>query len=235
LLEKCSDGLTDSLAPSPSPFYDPTIKGYAFSLSAAKADMQAAGWDCSSNPCKKNGQPFPTLNLVTTANNQVRLNSVQVIKADLAALGIPVNLDGQQYSNGALFADYASGGILATGKYDLAEAAYSYPLDGYAALNYFQSTQIPSDQNPAGGDVERINDPHIDALINQALATVDPGKNAALYKQLLHYVSDQMYELPLYARPNINLVDAKVGNFFANPTAQGDQWNIGDWYVKSAQ
>jgi peptide/nickel transport system substrate-binding protein len=235
LHEKCADALTNSLAPSPSPFYDSTIKGYAFDLKAAKADMQAAGWNCSANPCTKNGQPFPKLNLVTTSGNQVRLNSVQLVQADLAALGIPVNIDGQQYSNGVLFGDYNSGGILETGKYDLDMSAYSYPLDGYAALNYFQSTQIPSAQNPAGTDIERINDPKIDDLINQALATVDPAKNAAIYKQLLNYASAQMYELPLYARPNINLVDNRVGNFFANPTSQGDQWNIGDWYTKGAQ
>lgn len=235
LQEQCSDGLTESVVPAPSPFFDPTIKGYAFSLSAAKADMQAAGWDCSSNPCKKGGQPFPTLNLVTTANNQVRSDTLQLIKADLAALGIPINTDGQLYPNGVLFASYASGGILATGKFDLGVFAYSYSLDGYGALNYFQSSQIPSDQNPAGGNSERVSDKYIDQLFSQALTTVDPAQNAAIYKKLLHYVSDQMYELPLYARPNINLVDSRVGNFFANPTSQGDQWNICDWYVKGAQ
>ncbi len=234
LHKQCSELSTNSLTPPPSPFYDPSTPGYDFSLDAAKADMQAAGWDCSSSPCKKNGQAFPTLRLVTTSGNPLRADTVQLIKDNLAALGIPVTVDGQLYPNAALFSDFASGGILATGKYDLAEFAYSYPLDGYGSLVYFQSNQIPTEQNPAGLNYERVDDPKIDQYFEQALAEVDFTKNANIYKQLLKYVAEQMYELPLYIRPNITLTDNKVGNYFPNPTSAGNEWNIGDWYVRTA-
>ncbi len=235
LHEQCNKVSTNSLTPPPSPFYDASAPGYDFSVSAAKADLQAAGWDCSSNPCKKNGQPFPTLRLGTTSGNQVRADSIQIIKQDLEAVGIPVTTDGQLYPATTYFADFASGGILATGKYDLAEFAYEYSLDGYGSFAYFQSTQIPSAKNPSGGNYERVNDPKIDNYIDQALATVDQQQNANIYKQLVRYAIQQMYELPLYIRANINLVDNKIGNFFANPTASGNEWNVGDWYVKAAQ
>jgi ABC-type transport system substrate-binding protein len=108
-------------------------------------------------------------------------------------------------------------------------------LDFYGALNYFQSTQIPSAANPAGGNYERVNDPKIDDLFTQGNQTIDFNKRASIFKQMLAYVSQQMYELPLYSRPNINLVDNRFGNFFPNPTAQGNQWDAGDYYVKTAQ
>lgn len=234
LHENCKTGFTESLTPPPAPTYDTSIKGYPFSVAKAKDALKAAGWDCSSSPCTKGGQPFPTLRLATTANNQLRADTIQLMKDDLTAVGIPVSIDGQLYPNGSFFGDFASGGILATGKYDLAEFAYQYPLDAYASLTYFQSTQIPTTANPSGGNYERVNDPKIDQYLDQGVSEVDFGKRTTIFKNLLTYVSEQMYELPLYIRPNINLVSSKIGNYFPNPTSQGNQWNVGDWYVKAA-
>ena len=231
----CSQNFTDNLTPTPSPLFDPNLKGYSFSVAMAKADLQASGWDCSkapTSPCTKGGQNFPTLNLATRAGNQVRADTISIIKDDLAQVGIPINIDNELFG-GSFFGDFASGGILATGKYDLSVFAYSYPLDYYGALGYFQSSQIPSAANPAGGNYERVNDPMVDQLISQGNQAIDPATHTKIYKQLLAYISQQMYELPLYIRPNINLVDNRFGNFFPNPTSQGQTWDAGDWFAKS--
>ncbi len=79
--------------PAPSPAFDPTITLPAYDLSQAKRDMQASGWDCSSLPCTRNSQPFPTLNLVTVSGSAFRANVSQLIQQDLAALGIRVTCD----------------------------------------------------------------------------------------------------------------------------------------------
>jgi len=233
LHEACDKLIDDSVEPCPHPDCDPTIKALPFDVNAAKADLQADGWTITNGVAMKNGQPFPTLNLVTTSGNQLRTDTTQLVQQYLAAIGIKVNLDGQYYPAGTLFGDYSSGGILATGNYDLALFAYVEGLDSYGNLyGSFDSTQIPSANDPAGGNYERVNDQMIDQLLAKGNSTIDATARKQTYQQLLKYITDQVYTIPLYLRPNITLTDNKVGNYFPNPTSAGNQWNIGEWYEK---
>ena len=43
---------------------------------------------------------------------------------------------------------------------------------------------------------------------------------------------EKTIEIPLYYRKNVDLVSAKLGNYFQNPTLVGPTWNIVDWYIK---
>ncbi|HEY7124301.1 MAG TPA: peptide ABC transporter substrate-binding protein [Ktedonobacterales bacterium] len=235
LNQTCDKVGVDTILPAPSPYYDSTIKALPFSLTQAKADMQAAGWDCSANPCTKAGKPFPTLNLVTTSGNTQRANVTEIVKQDLGNLGVPVNLDGQYYGNGPLFAGYGQNGILARGNYDLALFAYTFGVDADGALYpSFDSTQIPSDANPAGGNYERVNDPQVDQLLEQGRTTLDPAKRHDIYVTLQKLLIQDVYTIPMYLRPNITLTSDNVGNYIDNPTSAGNTWNVGDWFVKRA-
>jgi peptide/nickel transport system substrate-binding protein len=235
LNQTCDKVGVDTILPAPSPYYDSTIKALPFSLTQAKADMQAAGWDCSANPCTKAGKPFPTLNLVTTSGNTQRANVTEIVKQDLGNLGVPVNLDGQYYGNGPLFAGYGQNGILARGNYDLALFAYTFGVDADGALYpSFDSTQIPSDANPAGGNYERVNDPQVDQLLEQGRTTLDPAKRHDIYVTLQKLLIQDVYTIPMYLRPNITLTRDNVGNYIENPTSAGNTWNVGDWFVKRA-
>ena len=235
---QCNKLLVNNMSPG-TPDENTTNKGFAFSVSAAQADMKASGWDCTkapTTPCTKDGQPFPTLQLATTSGNAIRQNSVQVIKQDLANVGIPVNTDGNFYPAGTLFGDFASGGILATGKYDLAEFAYVLGLDSdgnfYSAYN---STQIPTTANPAGSNYQHISDPKLDKDLDAGRTTIDPAKRSQIYKDIQAYMIDQQaYQVPLYVRPNIVLNDNVLGNYFSNPVSLGNEWNIGEWYRTKA-
>jgi peptide/nickel transport system substrate-binding protein len=234
LSQPCNKLILNNLEPG-LPDANTSLQGFPFDLNAAKQDMKAAGWDCSKNPCTKNGQAFPTLQLVTTSGNALRQNTVQVIKTDLGKLGIPVNLDGNLYPAGTLFGDYASGGILATGKYDLAEFAYVEGLDSDGNLYYsYHSSQIPSANDPAGQNFQHLNDPQLDQMLQQGRSTIDQQKRSNVYKNVQSYmIQQQAYQVPLYTRPNITLTDGVLGNYFPNPISVGNEWNVGDWFRKT--
>jgi peptide/nickel transport system substrate-binding protein len=237
LSQPCNRLIVNNLEPG-LPDANTSIQGFPYDLNAAKQDMKAAGWDCSkapATPCTKGGEPFPTLQLVTTSGNALRQNTVQVIKNDLSKLGIPVNLDGNLYPAGTLFGDYASGGILATGKYDLAEYAYVLGLDSDGNLYYsYHSSQIPSGNDPAGQNFQHLSDTKLDQMLQQGRSTIDQQQRSTIYKNVQAYmVQQQAYQVPLYTRPNITLTDGSVGNYFPNPVSVGNQWNIGDWYRKT--
>ncbi|HEY7126661.1 MAG TPA: peptide ABC transporter substrate-binding protein [Ktedonobacterales bacterium] len=231
---ECSKLSVDTILPQPSPYYDASIKALPFNLDQAKKDMQAAGWNCPGNtPCTKNGKDFPTLNLVTTSGNTVRQNVTQVVQQDLTALGVPVNLNGQYYAAGVLFGDFDSGGILATGQYDLALFAYNFPVEPDGSLYpSFHSSEIPNKQNPGGGNWEHVSNPQVDQALDQGRTTLDPNKRTQIYKDLQKTLVQQVYTIPMYLRPDITLTSSVIGNYYSNPTSAGNTWNVGDWYRK---
>lgn len=230
----CDQGIANAIIPPASADYDASVKPFDFNLDQAKKDMQAAGYDCSSGTCKKaDGTAFPTLNLVTTSGNQQRADVTQIVKQDLAALGITVNLDGQYYPAGTLFADYGHNGILARGNYDLALYAYVFSSDTAGDFSSFLTDQIPSDSNPTGGNNQGISDPKIDQMLTDINHTIDPTQHKQKLSELQKYILSQAVVIPMYQRPNITLTSTNVGNYFSNGTSQGNEWNIGDWYLKT--
>ena len=45
--------------------------------------------------------------------------------------------------------------------------------------------------------------------------------------------SEKTVEIPLYYRKQVDLHAPRLGNFFANPTQAGPNWNVVDWFVTS--
>jgi peptide/nickel transport system substrate-binding protein len=231
----CSQLGVDTILPAPSPEYDPSIKGYAFNKDQAIADLKASGWDCSAapSPCKKaDGTVFPTLNLTTTSGNQQRADVTQIVKQDLAAIGIPINLDGQYYPASVYFTTFDNNGILATGKYDLALFAYVFGLDSGSDLTEFASSEIPTKDSPSGGNYTRVNDPVVDQALTDGGKELDPAKRHTIYVNLIKHIIEQVYTIPMYLRPNVTLTTSNLANFFPNPTSYGNEWNMGDWFFK---
>jgi peptide/nickel transport system substrate-binding protein len=231
----CSKLSSDTIEPAPHPDANTAVKEFPFDLTAAKNDMKAAGWDCSSGTCMKGGAAFPTLNMATTSGNTLRKNFTELFKQALAKLGVTINLDGQYYPAGTLFDTFSGGGTLATGKYDLALFAYVLAPDSDGNLyTSLHSSQIPTAANPAGGNWGRVNDPQLDQLLEQGRTTLDIAKRKQIYGQVQALIAQKVYLIPMYIRANITLTDNKVGNFFPNPASFGNQWNIADYYLKTS-
>ena len=85
---------------------------------------------------------------------------------------------------------------------------------------------------PAGGNDAQVNDPDLDKALDAVKNTVDFVAVKHAMSTFQHIYVDKTIEIPLYFRNEVNAVDPKVGNFFANPTQAGLTWNAVDWYVK---
>ncbi len=225
----CETLRVDTILPKPSPDFDPTNTTYDYNLRAARQDMSTAGWDCSSGACLQSGQPFPPLTLATL-NGPLNEMVAALIQHDLAALGILVNVVtyGPQ-----LLDDYNQGGILATGQFDLTLIDYLFGIDADGSLYpNFHSSQIPSATNPSGHNYERVNDAGVDALLDEGRATLDPAARSQHYKDVQRILVQKVYVVPLYLVPNITLTSPRVGNFLPTPIDIGNEWNIGDWFLR---
>jgi ABC-type transport system substrate-binding protein len=225
----CETLRVDTILPRPSPDFDPTNTTYDYNLRAAVQDMRVAGWDCSSGACLQHGQPFPALTLATLSG-PLNQRVAALIRQDLAALGIPVNV--VTYGP-ELFGDYNQGGILATGQFDLTLIDYVFGIDADGSLYpNFHSSQIPSATNPSGRNYERVDDLGVDALLDEGRATLEPAARSEHYKDVQRILVQKVYVVPLYLVPNITLTSPKMGNFLANPVDIGNEWNIGDWFLR---
>jgi ABC-type transport system substrate-binding protein/tRNA A-37 threonylcarbamoyl transferase component Bud32 len=226
--QPCSSLEVHTILPKPSPDFDPTITTYSFNLAQAKNDMQTAGWDCSSGTCTQNGQPFPTLNLVTYSGSPYDAIGL-FLKQALGALGVPITL--QNDDSQTLLADFAHNGVLATGQYDLAVFGYNFTLDSDVNLySSFHSSEIPSATHPTGQNYEHVNDTGVDELLNEGRTTLNHATRSQIYKDIQRILVQKVYVIPLFLEPNITLTSTIIGNYITNPTFLGNAWNIGDWY-----
>jgi peptide/nickel transport system substrate-binding protein len=226
--DSCDLLRTDTILPPLSHANDPTVKTYSFNPAQARNDMLLAGWNCASKTCIRNGELFPTLTLVTTSGNAVRMQVAKLIQQYLEDLGIPVSL--QPYPSGMLFNSYSNGGILATGQYDLSYFTFTFGLDNFENFSGFHSSQIPTDSNPDGGNLEGVNDPNIDSELDEAETTVDLSVQTQLFKSLQHELVARVYVIPLYLSPHITFVSSNIVNEQDNAFSDS-LWNVGDWFL----
>jgi len=231
----CQQYLANTIEPPPA-IDTANVSPPAYNLAAAKADMQAAGYTQQPDGTWKNnatGQPFPTLMLTTTSGNTTRADNLQIFQKDLKALGINSTLN--FYPASKYFSDYGSGGILARGQqWDLAEFAYSDAPDPDGEYGVFHSSQIPSAQDPTGGNFGAVDNPQIDKDLDLGRHTVDINKRVQYYKDMQNIlIAQEVYTIPLYIRPNISTYNTAVQNYAPSPSSAGNNWNAGDWWRSS--
>jgi len=230
----CQRYLANTIEPAPA-FDTAAVVPPPFDLNAARADMQAAGyiWHPDGSWVDRNGRPFPVLQFVTTADTASSVLAAQILQRQLKVLGIRVQL--HFYRASELFGSYTDGGILARGRYDLAEFAYTGAPDPDGWYAVFVSAQIPSAQSPSGGNDAYINDEEIDHDLDIGRDTQALIKRIQYYQDFQQRLIRQVYVIPLYMLPNIATVNGAVANYHANPAASrfnewGNAWNCADWW-----
>jgi ABC-type transport system substrate-binding protein len=123
---------------------------------------------------------------------------------------------------------------LRRGNFDVAEFTYRSSFDPLSGYRIRDSSQIP-ENTPAhdGENVSRISLPALDAAYETIAGTVNLTKIQSAMSTIQDiYASDRnTYELPLYFRKDVWLVNPKLHNFLGNPTFSAGEWNIGDWWV----
>jgi peptide/nickel transport system substrate-binding protein len=216
-------------AAPPDQGYDPSVKLPAYNPSQGQQDLKTAGFANCQYP---DGTPI-TVNIDTTSGNPTRAAFVQLAATEWKnSLGCNVTVNEQPASQ--LFGSFSNGGTLESGTFDI--ALFAYIDGGECSLNdlTFLSSEIPNTSNPLGGNVNGINDPTIDSDINTMLGEPDTAKRYAECKSFQQYYTQQIYNMPLYIRANIDLVDSALQNFKENPTSVGFTWNVADWWTTAA-
>jgi len=143
----------------------------------------------------------PVLVTYKTSNKPASIRLAAVIQQQLAAVGI--RLDLRSYDWGTFYGDIKSGRFQ---MFSLAWVGIKMPdIFRYA----FHSTAIP----PSGANRGRLQNPHVDALIEQAEQATTLDEQAARYRELQHYLFDELPYIPLWYEDHVLATNQRITGY----------------------
>ncbi len=161
--------LQDSVFSPKSPFYDPKIGFTEHDPAKANALLDAAGWSRGADGIRaKNGVRL-NLELVSNSGSPDTDSRIELLRQDWKAIG--VSFLRKNYDPNLLFASLQQGGIIQSGKFDVAFSAWYPPPTGDYS-NLYGCKEFP----PQGQNDIRWCDAAADAAMNDFLGTFDEAR-----------------------------------------------------------
>ncbi|PSL39696.1 peptide/nickel transport system substrate-binding protein [Labedella gwakjiensis] len=186
----------------PSAYSDPSL--FEFDLDAANELLDGAGWTEKDEDGvrTKDGERL-TLTFPVSTNQSIpaEVSLFEQLQANAAEAGFDVQLD---------LLDLASWyEALGANEYDLVSAPYTKVGPDVLRILYHSDGIVPA---PSGyfANHAQVDDPAIDALLDEASATLDDGDRSALYEEAQADVLEGFYILPLYDQQNHFLLSTTV-------------------------
>jgi peptide/nickel transport system substrate-binding protein len=206
--------------------YEPNVTKYPPDLAKAKALLAEAGWTPGPDGImRKGGQPL-SLQLAYNVENATRKLVAVQIQAMLKDAGIDAQI--KTYPANLLFATYGQGGIMTTGKFDMAVTGWIAGFDP-DDHSLFQSDQIPRPGHPDGVNYTRYHDPEMDAAQKAAQDSYDEATRKKAYstiqKLLARDVPEDFIWFPRQAQP----INPGFKGFAPNPV--NEAWNAYEWEI----
>jgi peptide/nickel transport system substrate-binding protein len=200
--------------------YDPNVTRYPHDPAKARDLLTAAGWAPGAGGVRtKNGQKLSLQLVYGQGNATARELGVQ-IQSDLRAVGVDVQVKAYTYT--LLYATKAMGGILNSGKFDLAEYPWVSGADPDDSSQWMCSMTPP-----AGNNISNYCNPKLDAAEQDALTHFDRArrkKDYSVTQSLL--ASDAPAAFEYYQRQRF-AASASLKNFSPNGITPG--WNAYEW------
>jgi peptide/nickel transport system substrate-binding protein len=173
-LQKIGHGigiLQDSVVSPSDEFYDPKIGFTEMNVAKANAILDADGWKRGTDGVREKNGVRLNLELVTNVGSPDTDNLIELLRSDWKAIG--VSIERKNYDPNLLFASIQTGGIIQSGKFDVAIFAW-YPSATNDVSNIYGCAQVP----PAGQNDLRWCNKRADAAMTDFLATFDKARQA---------------------------------------------------------
>jgi peptide/nickel transport system substrate-binding protein len=197
-------------------------------VEGAKKLMEEAGWKIEGGKATKDGKPFPALYFQTSIN-PLRQGEQAIVKANLAEIGIAVNL---KAVDAGVFFSGDPGNDDTLNKMFVDIQMYTNGPSGTDPQSYFEGW-LCKNRNSAenswnGGNDGRYCNPDYDKLYEQYAAEFDLGKRAELAIALNDFLINDVAVMPLINRrtPNAKIIGLNGPTY---NTFDSGLWNIHEW------
>jgi peptide/nickel transport system substrate-binding protein len=197
----------------PASYPEAEAVGYSFDPERARALLEDAGWRPGAGGVReRNGQRLVLDLPIWTWPDHLDVG--QVIKANLAAVGVEVNILPSELS--------ASVALAQAGQFDLWQGLWGWAFPD-VMYNFLHS----SGANNFGG----IDDPELDAYLEQAVSAATIEESNAAYQRADRRVAEQALVLPIVFRTDIVAVHERVQDFAIDPLGFHNfptDWSLSD-------
>jgi peptide/nickel transport system substrate-binding protein len=198
---------------------------YAYNPQKAISILQAAGYKKGPDGIMAKGGKKLSFTILDNGGFSDWVAAVQVIQANLKAIGIQVTANNVAYSTWQ--------NDLYTGKFQLAYGSETGgPSPYYELRQWLYSANSAPIGTAAGSNFERYSNSSTDALINQYATTTNPAQQHSIVNQLEKVMLTQVPLIPV--TESVDWFQYDTGSFSGwptqgNPYAQPAAYNYPDW------
>ncbi len=202
---------------------------WKYDVAAGNKLLDDAGWAKNGDVREKDGVKMDIT--YQTSVNSLRQKEQEIVKQGFAQMGINVTI--KSIDAGVYFSSDAGNNETANHFYADIEMYTNgpttpYPLD-YMVCWWGDASNIPQKSNSwAGNNVERWQNADYDKAYTDAQTQLDPQKQAPLFVTMNDLVVNQVVEIPLVQRNNVQGVSKKLKNLNLSPWVS-QLWNIENW------
>ncbi len=210
-----------------SPFYDEYPCGrLGFDPEGAAELLGEAGWvDRDGDGIREKGGKRLELSISTTTGNLNRERTELLLREQLGRIGFDLHIENHHPS--VMFASYDEGGILKTGRFDMALYAFLAPPDPSTKEGSYSERFLP----PTGQNYSRIRNGRLTELLAQGSRSVDFEKRREIYGEVAMLLAEEVPIVPLLWVTQLDAMPEALRNYRPNPTQSGDTWNASEWWL----
>jgi peptide/nickel transport system substrate-binding protein len=218
LTQKLFEGLQPVAATWVNPLdpnYDNSLQPVPYDLAKAKALLAEAGWKPGPDGvCRNEKGDRLSLELMTTAGNQLRELTEQVIQSQLKNACVEINIKNEPPRT--LFGETVKQRTF-TG---MVMYGWSSTV-GESPRETLDSDSIPTKANNYGGaNYIAFSNKKMDADIDAADSELDPARQKAIWADMQQIYYDELPVLPLFFRSEPHIIPKWLVGY--TPTGQGD-------------
>jgi peptide/nickel transport system substrate-binding protein len=205
-----------------SQWYNKHLGYYPHDIARANALLEEAGWHRAGNGIRiKAGKPL-TLTFVTTAANRTREVVGVLLQNQWKQVGVDLQI--KVFPPSTLFAMATNGGIIQSGRYDVALFAYFDRNADPDDINTIGPGKIP----PGGSNFSFYRNPEVGRLQEAALVTYDVAARKRLYDRIQKILIADVPEYTLNWMAEIDITADRLHGFRPVPVGS-DFWNAAEW------
>jgi peptide/nickel transport system substrate-binding protein len=206
--------------------YNPNVAHYGFDPAKARALLDAAGWKTGPDGIRvKNGRRLSLLIASSTGNAASDATNV-IVQRDWHDVGVDAQV--KTYVTSLFFASYGGGGIIQTGKFDVANFTWVNGTDPDDSV-LWTCDQIPR-PGESGQNVYRFCDPELDRAESVALRNYARPVRKKAYDEIQRILADRVPAIILWYYRRISVANSDLKNY--RPThAVSSFWNSYDWEI----
>jgi len=195
---------------------------YTFDLAKAKSLMKDAGWTPGPDGyLQKDGRRL-SLQFVYNTTNVTRRGAAVQVQSMLKDLGIDLQI--KTYLGQQLFASIGMGGILQSGKFDLAWTGWVAGIDPDQSSMFMCNAQPPN-----GNNETHYCNPQLDAAEKTALAKFDRPSRKAAYQTIEELLARDQPQIIVWWPRQIQSINPDFKGFDPNPVTES--WNAYQWEI----